>query len=129
MELSDADKIWNRACGYYDGTVNDKFAGDLALRALLSLHGPTMNGGVFHPFDVLSEDEIAEALRGYRYFGLDAIAELFLRAKALIDSGADFRNFESALDLEYDKHVPDDQKLVDIFKLHLAANPQLYAPL
>ena len=51
MELSLADKIWNRACEHFDGTVNDRYEADLVQCALLSLHGLTMNGGVFHPFD------------------------------------------------------------------------------
>jgi hypothetical protein len=127
MELSFADRIWNRACD--PGAVNDRYEGDLALRALLSLHGLTMNGGVFHPFDVLSDDEMEEALRAYRYYGLNAVGDIFIRARSLIETNLELDSFGKVVDEEYSVHVPDDQTLIQIFQRHLAEHPELYAPL
>ncbi len=129
MEFSRADRIWNRACGYYDGEVTERYEGDLALRALLSLHGPTMNGGVFHPFDVLSQDELEEAIDAYRYYGLDAVADLFDRARSLIESVRELGSFEKIVDEEYLTHVPNEQTLDQVFQRHLSEHPDLYAPL
>jgi hypothetical protein len=129
MELSFADKIWNRACGYYPSPVTDLHEGDLALRALLSLHGLTINGGVFHPFDVLSQDEIAEAVRAYRYYGLDPVADVFIRAGSLIETRLELGSFERVMGEEYSVHIPNDRTLVQVFEHHLAEHPELYAPL
>jgi hypothetical protein len=128
MELSFADKIWNRASEFHS-TAIDRHEGDLALSALLSLHGLAMNGGVFHPFDVLSQHEIQEAIRAYRYYGLDAAADLFIRAGSLVATARELGSLEQAMDEEYLVHVPNDQTLVQIFEHHLAAHPEHYAPL
>ncbi len=78
-----------------------------------------MNGGVFHPFDVLSQDEMEEGLRAYRYYGLDAVADLFIRARSMIETGLELGSFEKEVDEEYSVHVPDDQTLEQIFQRHL----------
>ncbi len=70
-----------------------------------------------------------EALRAYRYYGLDAVADLFIRARTLIETRPQVDSVEKEVDEEYAVHVPDDQTLVQIFQRHLAAHPELYAPL
>ena len=55
--LSDADRIWNRACfGKPDGSA---LRGDRALAALLLFHKLAMNGGLLHPFECLLPRELA----------------------------------------------------------------------
>jgi len=46
-KLTDADRVWNRAC-YREGT--DLREGDLALAALIRVDGYIQNGGVGHAF-------------------------------------------------------------------------------
>jgi len=71
-KLTDADRVWNRAC-YREGT--ELHEGDLALGALLLVDGYIQNGGVGHAFD-LGPEELAAGLAGYKYFGLHELAAL-----------------------------------------------------
>ena len=77
---------------------------------------------------LLTQNEMEEALRAYRYYGLDAVADLFIRAKSLIANTLDLDSFEKVFDEEYSAYA-DDQTLVQIFERHLAEHPELYAPL
>ncbi|HEY7116807.1 MAG TPA: hypothetical protein VH475_09485 [Tepidisphaeraceae bacterium] len=69
-QLTDADRVWNRAC-YREGA--NLREGDLALGALLLVDGYIQNGGVGHAFD-LPPHELAEGIKGYEYFGLHEMA-------------------------------------------------------
>ena len=83
QKLTEADHVWNRACGL-EGNVwnrprsresNELREGDVMLGALLLVHGYIMNGGVCHAFD-MTRDELAEGLKAYAYFGLHDLAEI-----------------------------------------------------
>src|SRR5438874_1312518 len=71
-ELTDADRVWNRAC---DREGDDVREGDRALAALLLVDGYIKNGGVGHAFD-LTPQELAEGIEGYKFFGLDELAAI-----------------------------------------------------
>jgi hypothetical protein len=71
-KLTDADRVWNRAC-YREGAGLRE--GDLALGALLLVDGYVQNGGVCHAFD-LADDELAKGIKGYEFFGLHELVAI-----------------------------------------------------
>jgi hypothetical protein len=83
--MNKATTIWNRALTDYRGP--SPAAGDDALAAMLHAHGLVMNGGVLHAVEVMSEAQLAAAKSGYRFLGLDPVADLLARAKRLLDKG------------------------------------------
>ena len=121
MELNPANRIWNRAAIQRGGdTPRD---GDTALASLLLFHGMAMNGGIGHAVEALTRDEFDAGVRGYQYFGLDAVALVVGRAV-----GANDDEMES-LDYEYGALVPDDATLVAAFEKHLTSFPESFSPL
>jgi hypothetical protein len=60
------DQIWNRAA--LDSGGDSPLEGDQSLTDLLYFHGMAMNGGLGHAFEVLSDDEQAAAIDGFRFF-------------------------------------------------------------
>lgn len=125
-ELTDADMIWNRACGE-DPLRN--LAGDRALTDLLYAHGFVMNGGVLHAVECLTAEELADADAGYRYFGLEGIASLLFRARRVFEAGKDLGNDEQKLNGEYAALIPSDSAVVDRFEKRFKSNPSEFAPL
>jgi len=126
-ELTEADRVWNRACMERGGT--NPQPGDSALAALLQVHGLTMNGGVLHSVESLSLQELECAKSGYRFFGLDAVAELVARAQAAAKVGQDLESQEGLLNGEYAELIPDDSYLVSRFEEHFRTRPSDFAPL
>ncbi|MGD0959893.1 MAG: hypothetical protein ABSB19_08805 [Methylomonas sp.] len=119
MKMSRQVEIWNRAA--LDAGGDDPREGDSALAALLLLHGMAMNGGVDHAIDVLSSEEYAMALAGYRYYGLERVADVLERARDATDAELDL------LDTEYSELVPQDETLVQAFRVKLMASPEAFA--
>lgn len=83
--LSDADRVWNRACDY---DFEPSLSGDRALKQAIQFDGLTNNGGLGHSLDVLPDDDVREAVASFRHFGLSETAELVERALTLRDEGA-----------------------------------------
>jgi len=125
-ELTQADRIWNRACG--DDPLRT-LPGDRALADMLMAHGLAMNGGVLHAVECLTATELSDAEDGYRYFGLDDVAALMSRARSLFEKEVDLGKHESQLDGRYVELIPSDSSLVERFEEHLTSQPQEYAPL
>ncbi len=125
-KMTDADLIWNRAC--YGGGPDPR-AGDRALAALLTAHGLTMNGGVLHAVECLTPSEMSEAQSGYRFFGLEAVADLLSYAHRVFEADDDLESQESLLDQQYAALVPEDSSLVNRFEKHWRENPSDFAPL
>lgn len=125
-ELSDANKIWNRAC-FCSGPT--QYAGDRALADLLTAHGLTMNGGVLHAVECLTGAQLAAATAAYRFFGLDLVAELLLDARRVFEMNVGLEDAESKLDSRYAELIPDDSLLEERFENHLRAMPSDFAPL
>ncbi len=124
MALSETGQIWNRACF---GTAVEPRAGDMALAALIRAHGLMMNGGVFHAIETHSAVELREAIAGFRFFGLEAVAEFLERAYRT--PRTDWGRLEGETDRKYGRLVPSDSFLSSAFERHFAVHRDLYSPL
>jgi hypothetical protein len=124
-ELTNKDKIWNRAC---EGGGDSPRAGDIALASMLLFHGPAMNGGVLHAVECLSSEQLTAAKAGYTYFGFDAIADLITSAERAINEGQDLEAREAILDQQYWAVIPDDGALSKSFEWHRSQHPFEYSP-
>src|SRR5512132_2242295 len=120
-ELTVADRVRNRATE----RKGQGKPGDAALSALLMAHGLVMNGGVLHCVEILSEEELRDAIAGYQYFGIE-VNQLFQRAKAAPQDEQD--ELESELDQQYEE-IAEDGLLVAAFEAHFAEHPDAYAPI
>ena len=118
--------IWNRAC---EGGAESPRTGDRALSNLLLAHGLVMNGGLLHAAECLTPSELAGALDGYRFFGLDSTAKLLIHSREVVEADEDLESQEAALDRAYVQLVPDDTFLFARFEQHLASHPEDFAPL
>ena len=126
MELSRADKIWNRAT---ENNNPHAAAGDRALTDMLHVHGLIMNGGVLNAVEITDEAELASALAGYEFFGIVAVRGLVQRARNLIKGGSKLGPYEAELDREYMSIIPSDSYLSAAFEQHLSAAPDDFSPL
>ena len=125
-ELTEADLIWNRACG--DDPLRS-LPGDRALTDMIRAHSAVMNGGVLYAVDCLTADELSAAQEGYRFYGLDRVVELLSCAKQLFEAEENLERHEHELNGEYYAVIPSDSLLVERFESHLRLNPSAYAPL
>jgi hypothetical protein len=125
-ELTDADMIWNRACGEHPLR---SLPGDRALADLLRIHGLAMNGGVLHAVECLAAEELTDAEAGYRFYGLAEVASLLSRARKLFETGDNLEFHEQQLGRQYADLIPSDSSLVECFEKRLQANPSDFAPL
>lgn len=144
-EPTAADRVWNRATGWQDASYvepNPTQAGDQALVDLLRLHGRAANGGLaaaVDPVDGVDGVEVAAAVAGFRWFGLDDAAAVVLdvagRARAPeldVDSDAYDGALGDAFEVEADERywsVADDGLLLAAFKARFAVEPTAFAPL
>jgi hypothetical protein len=76
---SDETAVWNRAASDSGGPSPRE--GDLALSALLRVHGLVVNGGIFHAFEAATEAELRASCAGFRYFGFGKVADLLEAAR------------------------------------------------
>jgi hypothetical protein len=125
-ELTDADMIWNRACG--DDPLR-ALPGDRALVDLLYAHGLVMNGGVLHAVECMTVEEQLDAEAGYRYYGLDDVASLLSRAREIFDAADALGSHEQQLVGEYAQLVPSDSSLVGRFESRLKSKPHDFGAL
>jgi hypothetical protein len=125
-KLTEADMIWNRACG--QDPVRS-LPGDRALADLLRAHGLAMNGGVLHAVECLGPGELSDAEAGYRFYGLDAVASLLSRARSILEAGGELGSHEPLLDREYAAQIPSDSSLFERFEQRLKSSPSEHAPL
>ncbi len=87
-----------------------------------------MNGGVLHAVECLTPKVLSDAMSGYRYYGLDVIVSLLIRARLILETDEDLGSHESPLGRSYMSIVQSDTWLIQRFKAHLALNPSEYAP-
>ena len=120
MQLSHEDRVWNRAA--VDGGGATPGAGDRALSSLLLVHGLVMNGGVEHAVEVLSPNEVAAAILGFRYFEFVDVAEL-------LQSVASGKLSAEELDQRYWDLIPNDEAIAQKFKTRFRLSPNAFAPL
>ncbi|MBX7103581.1 MAG: hypothetical protein K1X57_05845 [Gemmataceae bacterium] len=125
-ELTEAEMIWNRACGEDPLRV---LPGDRALTDLLRAHGLAMNGGLLHAVECMTAEELSDAYGGYRYFGIGDVASLLARARGIFETADDLESHELQLDIEYAQLIPSDSSLVERFEQQLKTRPSDFAPL
>jgi hypothetical protein len=126
-----ADEIWNRAT--MNGGDPAPSRGDLALTAVLRLHSLAMSGGLLDAVERITPEQLAAALAGYHWLGLDQAADVVAMVQQEIDAGAlDEEDRAEALEVraddEYGRAIPSDQTLVDAFRTRLADQPDAFKP-
>jgi len=128
MELSNADRVWNRAAMERGGSRPRE--ADRALSALLLAHGLVMNGGVAHAIECLSEAELEAACEGFVFFGFGAVASLrrSVEAHTYDDVAEDVDEEGDKFDSEYARLVPDDSTVVARFEEYYRDRPLAFAP-
>ena len=119
--MSDADLVWNRACG---SQANSSLReGDRALRDLLLVHGHVMNGGMTAAQDYTTEAQRRAAAAGYRYFGFEELAGLI---ESLAQSTESDREQAEA---RYYQIVQLDKVLVERFEAKFHSNREAFGPI
>ena len=119
MQFSEADLVWNRAALESGGGAARK--GDLALAALLLVHGAICNGGGCDACETLSPDQLAAAGDAYAFFGLPKVAEVLCAPPDASDDECE------QADRDYWQLVPDDATLVARFEAVFAESRDLFA--
>lgn len=125
-ELTEADRIWNRACG--DDPLR-ALPGDRALVDLLYAHDLVMNGGVLHAVECMTVEEQLGAEAGYRYYGLDDVALLLSRARGIFEAVDAPGSYEQRLDSEYARMISSDSALIGRFESRLKSKPHAFGAL
>jgi hypothetical protein len=114
--------IWNRACS---DPLRSR-PGDRALADMLLAHGLVMNGGVLHATECLSDEDLSDAISGFKFYGLDEVASVLLTGKEVLKMDTDIETEEGRLDDQYTALVPDDNSLVARFERHFQLHPADY---
>jgi hypothetical protein len=130
MALSKADRIWNRAALQFETPLPPEARrGDRALAAALVADSQIRCDGVLQALgEVLTEPELQAALDGYRYFGLQAAADLLDEARVTVVRGLavdEAERLEPVLDAAYEEAAAG---FVQAFERRLAASPDEFAP-
>lgn len=118
MELTEADRIWNRACLENGGS--NPFDGDRALADLLLFDSLVGNGGLGHGFDACSETEIQAAIEGFGYFGLAEIVEFLIETE---------KYSEEVQESLTTKYYEFSELVFDTFAEFYRNNPKAFAPI
>ena len=86
-----------------------------------------MNGGILDAVEVMTTAELADAVSGYRFYDLESVASLLVRARRIFETAKDLELHERALDLQYASLVPTDSFLTSQFQQHLKSHPSDFA--
>jgi hypothetical protein len=124
--LTQADMVWNRACGE---SPMRSLPGDRALADLLRAHGLAMNGGLLHAVECLTVRELSDAEAGYRFYGFDDVPSLLTQARAIFEKGDDLEFHEKQLDRQYSAIIPAESSIAARFEKLLSTMPTDFAPL
>jgi hypothetical protein len=129
--MDDADKIWNRAV--YGGAA-EAGPGDRALSDLLRLHNLAMSGGVLDAVERLTDTDLAAALAGYHWMGLDVAADIVAGVRDEVAAGVlDHEDRAEALEVSadtgYSSAVPTDGTLEAAFRTRLEQQPEAFSSL
>lgn len=127
MELSIADRVWNRAAVKSGGDAPR--AGDRALASLLLVHGLIMNGGVHHAIECVESHELLAAADGYAFFGFDAVAALLRGAPGDPVLSICTDDTEFVANRRYAGMLPDDSLLHARFQQVFRARADEFSPL
>ncbi len=110
------------------------------MAAMVIFHSVAMNGGVLHALECSDLQGLDAAASGYRYFGLDGVADLLSEARSALKIGEDGLDFEGTdddvldfwdaeLNRRYSALVPDNSALAERFEHAFGRNPSEFAPL
>ena len=119
MQFTEADLVWNRAALEGGGATARK--GDLALAALLLVHGAICNGGVCDACESLSPTQLVAGGDAYAFFGLPDVAKVLSTPPDASDDECEHA------DRDYWQLVPDDATLVARFEAVFAQSRDLFA--
>jgi hypothetical protein len=72
---------------------------------------------------------LEDAAAGYRYFGLEGVADLLNEAKCTSKADDDLDLWEAELDGRYSAIVPDDSMLFTRFEMIVRLSPAEFAPI
>lgn len=125
--LTYAENIWNRACLPESEGLGE--VGDQLLWSLLRVHSIAMNGGLDHAVDHCTHDQVRDAAASFRYFAMDAVAELLTEVQALSDLDAWDDSRAAQDDDRYNELIPRDEVIAQAFEAKLALVPSDFAPL
>ncbi|MFO6453778.1 MULTISPECIES: hypothetical protein [unclassified Aeromicrobium] len=127
--MNSVDGIWHRAL---NAKPASRLPGDVALHAVLRVHGLVENGGVLHATESLSAlGELETGLAGFEWLGLGEVAALIREAAAraedpaIGDDGLDVLEQES--NARYSALVPDDEALESALRDRIAKDPGAFA--
>jgi hypothetical protein len=125
------DEIWNRAV---DGGGLEPGPGDRALSDLLRLHSLAMSGGLLDAVERLSDADLAAAVAGYRWIGLDVAASVVDAVRdevalGVLDDEDRLEALELNADTNYNTAIPTDSILEIAFRAKLAQQPEGFASL
>ena len=112
------------------GGGDEPAVGDRALADALSFHGLAMSGGVLDAVE--RSDNLTVVEGGFRWLGLDRIAELLASVRHDIDGGAlDDEDCKEALEQEADERynvvLTSDADLEAAFRRRLVEDPTAFA--
>lgn len=94
-----------------------------------------MSGGLLDALERLNQGDVAEAVAGYRYFGLDSAASVIeavgqeLAASDPENSPGTYDELETAADARYAAAVADDSTIFRAFQDRLQQTREAFAPL
>ncbi len=130
LSMGHADDIWNRACAEAGQPKTLTASGDRALADMVLTHSLAMNGGLLHAVQSCTPDEVAAAVRGYRFFGLESAAAVLEDvARSWADGSldlADEEQLENEANERYYAAVPDDEVLMAAFVARVQAEPTAF---
>lgn len=130
--MAQIDDIWNRAA-LEDGGLHPR-EGDRALSHLLRLHSLAMSGGLLDAVEGSERMSLREAVRGYRFFGLEeaaSVIENVAKARAAIGDHpreGELDRLEQTADADYAAAVPDDSAIADKVAHRVKRTPAAFAP-
>lgn len=122
------DAVWNNATGSKPAS---QLPGDVALHAVISVHGLIQSGGVLHAIESLSADELERGKRSYVWLGLADLAEHLAESNESVSadelSDGDIDALEEESNARYNAAVPDDGVLESAFRERMIESPGAFA--
>lgn len=98
-------------------------------RANASVRQGEFSGLILDALEHFGSDRLEDAAAGYRYFGLEGVADLLNEAKCTSKADDDLDLWEAELDGRYSAIVPDDSMLFTRFEMIVRLSPAEFAPI
>lgn len=88
-----------------------------------------MNGGVLHALEILNEDQIGQAIAGFKFFGLTGTVDLLRSLPEAIAAAEGNDHAMDELEHSSDARYIDDAAIEAAFRQSYLDRPGLFAPL